>query len=74
MQANHYNYLRRSLDSAEFADCATGRTVSVAWACRSQYKEVQNCMRSIQGEEAMIQRRKQFLQDKRDAKANAERI
>lgn len=31
-------------------------------------------MRSIQGEEAMIQRRKQFLQDKRDAKANSERI
>lgn len=28
----------------EFAECATGRTVSVAWACRSKYKEVQDCI------------------------------
>ena len=27
-----------------FADCATGRTVSVAWACRDKYKAVQECM------------------------------
>lgn len=74
MQADHCNCLGYSLLFTEFADCATGRTVSVAWACRTQYKEVQKCMRSIQGEEAMIQRRKQFLQDKRDAKINAERI
>ena len=29
---------------AEFAECATGRTVSVAWACKSKYKEVQECI------------------------------
>ncbi|PWN34983.1 uncharacterized protein FA14DRAFT_116402, partial [Meira miltonrushii] len=29
----------------EFAACQTGRTVSVVWACRSQHKEVQKCMR-----------------------------
>jgi len=28
----------------EFADCATGRTVSVAWACRDHLKRVQECM------------------------------
>ena len=28
----------------EFAECATGRTVSVAWACKSKYKEVQECI------------------------------
>lgn len=27
-----------------FADCATGRTLSVAWACRDKYKAVQECM------------------------------
>ncbi|TFK57147.1 hypothetical protein OE88DRAFT_1620225 [Heliocybe sulcata] len=27
-----------------FADCATGRTVSVAWACRDKFSEVQSCM------------------------------
>jgi COX assembly protein 1 len=29
---------------AEFAECATGRTVSVAWACKAKYKEVQECI------------------------------
>ena len=28
----------------DFAECATGRTVSVAWACKTKYKEVQDCM------------------------------
>ncbi|KAF8973909.1 hypothetical protein BDZ97DRAFT_1648224 [Flammula alnicola] len=28
----------------EFAACASGRTVSVAWACRDQLKHVQDCM------------------------------
>ncbi|KAI4517682.1 hypothetical protein EV122DRAFT_220346 [Schizophyllum commune] len=29
----------------EFAECATGRTVSVAWACRQQLHAVEDCMR-----------------------------
>jgi COX assembly protein 1 len=29
---------------AEFAECATGRTVSVSWACKAKYKEVQECI------------------------------
>ncbi|KAI0257585.1 hypothetical protein BJV78DRAFT_1116396 [Lactifluus subvellereus] len=27
-----------------FADCAAGRTVSVAWACREKFQAVQECM------------------------------
>ncbi|KAI0274606.1 hypothetical protein BC834DRAFT_814539 [Gloeopeniophorella convolvens] len=27
-----------------FADCAAGRTISVAWACREKYKAIQDCM------------------------------
>ncbi|KAI9460910.1 hypothetical protein BJY52DRAFT_1117568 [Lactarius psammicola] len=27
-----------------FADCAAGRTVSVAWACREKFKAVQDCI------------------------------
>ncbi|KAH9019842.1 hypothetical protein EDB85DRAFT_1937604 [Lactarius pseudohatsudake] len=27
-----------------FADCAGGRTVSVAWACREKFKAVQDCI------------------------------
>ncbi|EIM92658.1 uncharacterized protein STEHIDRAFT_46087 [Stereum hirsutum FP-91666 SS1] len=28
----------------EFAECATGRTVTVAWACKDHYKRLQDCM------------------------------
>ncbi|KIM48083.1 hypothetical protein M413DRAFT_16120 [Hebeloma cylindrosporum] len=28
----------------EFAACASGRTISVAWACRDHLKQVQDCM------------------------------
>ncbi|OCH96549.1 hypothetical protein OBBRIDRAFT_718093 [Obba rivulosa] len=28
----------------EFAECASGRLISVAWACRDKYKAIQNCM------------------------------
>ncbi|KAF8203674.1 hypothetical protein BJ912DRAFT_1018426 [Pholiota molesta] len=28
----------------EFAACASGRTISVAWACRDELKRVQECM------------------------------
>ncbi|KAF8340013.1 uncharacterized protein EI90DRAFT_2990611 [Cantharellus anzutake] len=28
----------------EFADCASGRTVSVVWACRGKYRTLQTCM------------------------------
>ncbi|KAI0757150.1 hypothetical protein C8Q80DRAFT_1132243 [Daedaleopsis nitida] len=27
-----------------FAECAEGRTFSVAWECRQKYKAVQDCM------------------------------
>ncbi|KIM67199.1 hypothetical protein SCLCIDRAFT_108559 [Scleroderma citrinum Foug A] len=28
----------------DFAECATGRTVSVVWACRDKYTILQECM------------------------------
>lgn len=28
----------------EFADCAAGRTITVAWACKDKYAAVQSCM------------------------------
>jgi COX assembly protein 1 len=49
-----------------FADCATGRTVSVAWACRPQYREVQACMKLYLGEESMKERKRIYLQEKRN--------
>ncbi|KAF8510951.1 hypothetical protein BU17DRAFT_55011 [Hysterangium stoloniferum] len=34
-------------------DCVTGRTISVAWACRDQHKEVQKCMLNYTNAENM---------------------
>jgi len=45
----------------EFADCATGRTVSVVWACKSKYKDVQDCMIQYTGPEPMHAVRKEYL-------------
>ena len=39
----YYEWTWLNLDT-EFAECATGRTISVAWACKSKYKEVQECI------------------------------
>lgn len=30
--------------SSAFAECASGRTLSVVWACREKLQEVQGCM------------------------------
>ncbi|KLO20234.1 hypothetical protein SCHPADRAFT_817096 [Schizopora paradoxa] len=28
----------------DFAECTSGRSVSLIWACRKKYREVQDCM------------------------------
>jgi len=45
----------------DFAECATGRTISVAWACREKYKKVQDCMIQFTGPEYMESVRKEYL-------------
>jgi len=45
----------------EFAECATGRTVSVAWACKAKYKEVQECISRFTGPEQMKTVREEYL-------------
>lgn len=50
---------------SEFANCSTGRTVSVAWACRAQHRAVQACMKPYTSDEAMGERRRAYLREKR---------
>ncbi|RPD63098.1 hypothetical protein L226DRAFT_607084 [Lentinus tigrinus ALCF2SS1-7] len=45
----------------EFAQCAEGRTFSVAWECRQKYKAVQDCMLQYTGPEAMAAVRAEYL-------------
>jgi COX assembly protein 1 len=38
------HFFTHHLPITEFAQCAQGRTLSVAWACRGSYKLLQDCM------------------------------
>lgn len=47
LKASRTTYDESNLDQCtptEFAACASGRTISVAWSCRDQLKVVQDCM------------------------------
>ncbi|KAJ7597163.1 hypothetical protein C8J56DRAFT_919371 [Mycena floridula] len=44
-----------------FADCATGRTVTVAWACKGKFKLVEECMIQYTGPEPMEVIRTEYL-------------
>jgi len=45
----------------EFAECANGRTISVAWACRDFLQKVQSCMVQYTGPEPMEAVRAEYL-------------
>ncbi|KAJ1306600.1 hypothetical protein OPQ81_007599 [Rhizoctonia solani] len=48
-----------------FAACATGRTVSVVWACRSQHKNLQACMYQYTRPENMEKVRAEYVRLRR---------
>ena len=33
--------------ASRYAECATGRTLSVVWKCRGQAKELNNCLHQL---------------------------
>ncbi|KAF9569690.1 hypothetical protein CPC08DRAFT_604496, partial [Agrocybe pediades] len=45
----------------QFAACASGRTISVAWECREPLQRVQECMVQFTAPEPMEQVRKEYL-------------
>jgi COX assembly protein 1 len=44
-----------------FAACASGRTISVSWACREKLQEVQRCMIQFTGPGPMERVRQEYL-------------
>ncbi|KAL7414567.1 hypothetical protein BDY24DRAFT_385678 [Mrakia frigida] len=55
-----------------FADCSTGRTFSVVWACKDQLKTVNDCVRPLRSEEHLDKLRMEFLsEDARKARRYA---
>ncbi|PWN93968.1 hypothetical protein FA10DRAFT_264565 [Acaromyces ingoldii] len=49
----------------DFAQCSSGRTVSVAWACRDQHRKLQDCLKQYTGPEAMEEKRRAYLKEHR---------
>ncbi|KAI0651703.1 cytochrome c oxidase biogenesis protein Cmc1 like-domain-containing protein [Trametes meyenii] len=54
----------------EFAQCAEGRTFSVAWECRTKYQAVQDCMLQYTGPEAMSTVRAEYLRLRNEQQQN----
>ncbi|CAK5264973.1 unnamed protein product [Mycena citricolor] len=52
-----------------FADCITGRTISVAWACRGQLRTMQDCMILYTGPEPYERVRTEYLRLRTEQKA-----
>ncbi|KAJ6575246.1 hypothetical protein B0H19DRAFT_1127846 [Mycena capillaripes] len=58
----------------DFADCVTGRTISVAWACRGQLHKMEQCMLLYTGPEPYERVRTEYLRlrgEQRAAKLRA---
>ncbi|KZO96046.1 hypothetical protein CALVIDRAFT_537631 [Calocera viscosa TUFC12733] len=49
----------------EFANCATGRTVSVVWACREPHKMMQACIRQYTNSDNMERLRLEYVKLRR---------
>ncbi|CEQ40508.1 SPOSA6832_02122, partial [Sporobolomyces salmonicolor] len=53
---------------AAFTTCAEGRTISVSWACRSQFKEMQKCMSPLMSEDRIDAAKRKWFQEAAQAK------
>ncbi|KAF9520859.1 hypothetical protein BS47DRAFT_1286537 [Hydnum rufescens UP504] len=54
-----------NIDPTEFAECATGRTISVVWACRGEYRALQTCMQRFTNKEEMDKVRAEYIRLRR---------
>ncbi|EAU92838.2 hypothetical protein CC1G_03625 [Coprinopsis cinerea okayama7 len=55
----------------QFAACASGRTVSVAWACKDALRMVQECMVQYTAPEPMEKVRQEYLRLRREQQLNS---
>ncbi|KAG8981561.1 hypothetical protein FRB94_009452 [Tulasnella sp. JGI-2019a] len=54
----------------EFANCATGRTVSVVWACKDQLRAMQTCVAQYTNPDNMDDLRADYMKQKRRKQVN----
>ncbi|EXB97170.1 hypothetical protein L484_008660 [Morus notabilis] len=53
----------------KYAECATGRTISVVWQCRQQAKELNNCLHQHTND-AVLEKMKREYTLQQDAKGS----
>eukprot|EP00741_Cyanophora_paradoxa_P007835 tig00001215_g7581.t1 len=46
-----------------YAECARGRTVSVAWTCRTQASDMSACLKPRMTDAILAERRAQFIKE-----------
>ncbi|GAA6037870.1 hypothetical protein JCM8097_005079 [Rhodosporidiobolus ruineniae] len=51
------------IDVSRFSACAEGRTVSVSWACRQEFKAMQACMAPHMSEEKIDAAKVRFFRE-----------
>ncbi|KAM0746527.1 hypothetical protein T439DRAFT_329637 [Meredithblackwellia eburnea MCA 4105] len=57
------------VDVQAFASCAQGRTISVTWSCRTQFKQMQACMAQYMTPDKIDEAKLHFLRERRTADA-----
>ncbi|GAA6005041.1 hypothetical protein JCM10207_008487 [Rhodosporidiobolus poonsookiae] len=51
------------IEVSRFSACAEGRTISVSWACREQFKAMQKCMSPHMSEEKIDAAKVRFFRE-----------
>ncbi|KAL9230112.1 hypothetical protein vseg_005502 [Gypsophila vaccaria] len=56
--------------TAKYAECASGRTLSVVWKCRQQAKELNSCLHQFTNDSVLEDMKKEYVLQE-DAKSPA---
>ncbi|KAJ0974903.1 hypothetical protein J5N97_016868 [Dioscorea zingiberensis] len=47
--------------TAKYAECASGRTISVVWQCRKQAKELNECLHQFTNDSVLEEMKKNYM-------------
>ncbi|XP_028794900.1 uncharacterized protein DDB_G0275933-like isoform X2 [Neltuma alba] len=47
--------------TAKYAQCASGRTISVVWQCRKQAKELNDCLHRFTNDAVLEEMKKEYI-------------
>ncbi|XP_054780132.1 uncharacterized protein LOC129287888 isoform X1 [Prosopis cineraria] len=47
--------------TAKYAQCASGRTISVVWQCRKQAKELNDCLHQFTNDAVLEEMKKEYI-------------